>query len=341
MNDLMPPPRRDLDDHDAVRAQLLRETRQTPARTRVPRWVLGGVAATVAAGVGAAAVVLVPSDGGSGNGKGPTLMPVAATQVLDRASKAAGGLPDVKPRGDQYLYMRSKSRQQWEGQKTGQLLNRTEWRSVDGRHASVVNQTGLGEIWLCGRSADFEAMAGRAKAAGHQPKVDLAKPPKGCHDTPIILAGLPATLKGMRSWLYGNAHGENPADVQAFLTLADTLRARYVSPSSLSLLFKAASTIPGVTVTRDVTDLAGRRGIAVGQSWNGRRNEIIFDAKSYRYLGERSYVHHKDSLSATPPPKPAPAVTPSVGAKIPEGQPLFSFALLSVGVTDKVKQDPR
>ncbi|MCP2337813.1 CU044_5270 family protein [Actinomadura rupiterrae] len=300
MNDLMPPARRDLIDQDAVRTQLLRETRQTQRRTASQRWIFGGAAATAAAGVAVAAVAVVAPSGE----KSPTLAPVAATEVLDRASKAAADGPDLNPRGNQYLYVESRSLHLDIGAKQPERTNRTDWASIDGKHASVANVTGgkdpLGEVWLCNGSADYERRAAEAKAAGHQPKVDLADPPKGCHNPPAILTGLPSDVKGMRAWLYRNSRGQNPSDVQAFLTLADTLRARYVRPSALTVLFKAAATIPGVTVSRGVADLAGRKGIAVGHTWNGRRVEVVFDAKTYRYLGERRLVDHGDRLPPTP-----------------------------------------
>ncbi|MEV5576704.1 CU044_5270 family protein [Spirillospora sp. NPDC052269] len=341
MNDMLPPPRRDLVEHDAIRNQLIRETRQMPTRTKSPRLLLAGLAVTVGAGAAAAAII-VPSAGSGGNGQGPAIRPVAATEVLDRASKAAGGLPDIKPRPDQYLYMSSRSRQQTEGGGTGRMTSRLDWRSIDGRHASLMSGGDMGrDMWMCADSRDFEEMEAKSKATGAgAPKVNLARPPKGCHDTPIMLTGLPTTTQGMRSWLYKNSHGGNPADVQAFITLSDTLLTRYMRPSSLALMFKAAATIHGVTVTRNVTDLAGRQGIAVGQTFNGRRLELIFDTKSYRYLGYRQFVSQKDSY---PFPKTSPnaAITPHVSKEYPDGTPLFSYALIKVGITDKLKQTPR
>nr|WP_281174936.1 CU044_5270 family protein [Actinomadura oligospora] len=348
---MLPPPRRDLVDHDAVRDQLLRETRQMPTRTRSPRLILGGLAVTLAAGAAAAAVVIVPSGGKGGNGGDePTITPVAATEVLDRASKAAGELPDVTPRGDQYLYMASKSRQyvsfingKQEVDRRSRMEGRVEWRSIDGRHAGLMSQTGMGDTWMCDNSSDYEAMSAKAKAAGTgRPKVNAAKPPKGCHDTPAMVTGLPTTQQAMRSWLYEHSQGGNPADVQAFITMGDTVRDRYLRPSSLALMFKAAGTIPGVTVTRDVTDLAGRKGIAIGQTFNGTRRELVFDPKTYRYLGDREYVSHKDSHKfPRPSESPSTQATASTEAALPEGTLLYSYALLKVAVTDKVKQTPR
>ncbi|WP_267898424.1 CU044_5270 family protein [Actinomadura harenae] len=333
----MPPSRRDLVEHDAVRDQLLRETRQMPTRARSPRLILGGLAATLVAGAAATAIAVVPSGGGGQ----PTIAPVAATEVLDRASKAAGGLPDFKPRADQYLYMLSKSRQRPEGEAQGRTVSRVDWRSADGRHAGLTSGGDLGrDLWLCENSREYEEMLTKSKAAGIvRPKVDLAKPPQGCHSAPVMLSGLPTTVQGMRSWLYKNSRGGNPADVQAFITLSDTLLTRYVRPSSLALMFKAAGAIPGVTVTRNVTDLAGRKGIAVGQTFDGRRLELIFDVKSYRYLGYRQFVSHKDSHAF--PAGPKADVTPSADARYPDGTELYSYALLKVAVTDKVKQTPR
>jgi hypothetical protein len=73
-----------------------------------------------------------------------------------------------------------------------------------------------------------------------------------------------------------------------FGTASDLINEKYLPPASLAALFDALSRIPGITVTRKVTDAAGRSGIAVGYTQRGFRNEIVFDTKTYAFLARRA-----------------------------------------------------
>ena len=74
---------------------------------------------------------------------------------------------------------------------------------------------------------------------------------------------------------------------------ADGIRSRvreqYLPPATLAALFEAAATIPGTTKVEQV-DLAGRRGIAVSRTDQDFRHDLIFDAKTYKFLGERDVM---------------------------------------------------
>jgi len=309
------------------------------------RWGLGAV--LVAGGV---AAVLVPLQGRDGGGDAPRQVNVAATEVLSRASRAAAAQPDLKPRPGQFLYFESRAFQiaisVQDGRAKGaeERTYRKDWLSVDGRRAGLMQVTGgvdpLGTMWLCNGSADYDRREAAAKAKGHQAKVDLADPPTGCHNQPAAPPGLPTEAGAMRAWLYKHSEGGNPPDVQAFVTLGDTIRAQYIRPASLAAMFKAAATIPGVTVTRNVVDLAGRKGIAVGQTWQGIRYEVIFDAATYRFLGERQLVDHDDSFRPKGG-KPSVSSTPVQGKREKQGTVMYASAQLKVAVTDRPGQAPR
>lgn len=353
MNDLMPPPRRDMPHVEARRAHLLRETRErraAPAHRTVPRWTYGGLGAVLAAGGVAAAVALVPAGGDGGavrNGPG-RYENVAATEVFGRASQAAAAQPDLHPRADQFVYTRSKAFQSAPAGARGggarQWTDREDWLSADGRRPGVVVETGagdtLGRMWVCRGSADYDRREADAKAHGHQPKVDLADPPKGCRNQPAVRGGLPADAKAMRAWLYRHAKPGAPSDVGAFLALGDALRSGYIGSTTLAALFEAGKTIRGVTVTRNAVDTAGRRGIAVGQTWRGDRHELIFDPRTYRYLGERLLVDHRDTVTPTPG-APSNGVAPPTGTGLKDGTVLSGYAQIRVAITDRVMQPPR
>ncbi len=60
------------------------------------------------------------------------------------------------------------------------------------------------------------------------------------------------------------------------------------SPALRAAAFNALAELPGVELKRDVTDLAGRAGDAIGYSQgNGFRIELIFDPQTSTFLGER------------------------------------------------------
>ncbi|MEU6075703.1 CU044_5270 family protein [Micromonospora sp. NPDC047074] len=79
-------------------------------------------------------------------------------------------------------------------------------------------------------------------------------------------------------------------DGAAFTAIGDILRESLVPPRTSAALYRAAAKIPGVEVVRGVTDAAGRRGLAVARTERDRRDEWIFDERTYEYLGERSYL---------------------------------------------------
>ncbi|WP_067450268.1 CU044_5270 family protein [Actinomadura macra] len=340
MNDLAPPPRRDLPAgrHEARRAHLIGELTAVsrPYRPR-RRLAFGGLAAGLAAAVTAA--LLVP--GGGREDRGPTLVNAGATEVLTRASRAAATRPGLRMRPDQFLYFESKSYQAagtGAGSQQPEYGHRRAWFSVDGRRAGLIRNSGDVGIWLCSGSAELEKRDAEATARGENLPIDLAHPPTGCRNDDVRLTGMPTGVEAMRRWLFDHRNGQNPPAVQAFITVGDTIRERYVEPRTLSVIFAAAARIPGVTVTRDVTDLLGRKGIAVGQTWQGQRQELIFDARTYAFLGERSLVDDSGTSirgSATSTPGR------SSGAKGRQGSVAYASAEIRMAVTDRAGQLPR
>lgn len=77
-------------------------------------------------------------------------------------------------------------------------------------------------------------------------------------------------------------------DYAAFVLFGDLIRESLMPPKVSAALYRAAAKIPGVEVARNVKDSVGREGIAITrQQSGGVREEQIFDAKTYTYLGER------------------------------------------------------
>ncbi|WP_269802690.1 CU044_5270 family protein [Actinocorallia populi] len=373
MNSL--PPRRDLPDLQTRRNHLMSEIR-TPQPRRSRRLLLGGLltgglAAALAGGV-AATVLLGSSTGPARPGgqeaprfatlESPSIRLASATDILKRASKAAAAEPELSPKPGQYLYFESKSYQdtvQWgmQDEKGDEVpperftdnVHRKTWFSVSGERASLLRTTddafsdnpvdgqpGWGQIWLCN---DWPHV-----------KVDVDNPPDDdprCRleggGSDKYLPDLPTTAEAMYKWLYDNSQGGNPADVQAFVTVGDTIREAYIPSKARAALFAAASRIPGVTVTPNATDLVDRQGIAVGQTYQGLRRELIFDAKSYRYLGEREVVDYDTSFApAGPKSEGQKPWTPPAEMRehLKAGHITYESAELRVGLVDRLTQEP-
>ena len=310
----------------------------TPQRRTSRRGLIfGGFAAAAIAGGLATALIVIP---GTGRGHVQTqnlntqkVSLLAASVVLGKASDAAAAGPDLKPRPGQYLYFTSKSQQVRNGAQAIST-SRKAWLSVDGKRPGLLDQTENGNrmyVWLCDSSAK--------KGPEGDPKVNLGKPPTNCQaQQPAYDPTIPTDANAAKTWLYRHSVGGNPPDVQAFITVGDTIRERYLGSRPLAALFKAAAQIPGVKVYPHVTDLAGRTGIGVGQTYGGVRQELIFDPKTYKLIGEQQVSDDDTSFHpAWKNPKDVGGKQPAVG---PNGQVIYSSAVLGFGVVNRPGQLP-
>ena len=318
------PQRRDLPGHQTRRQHLMNEISTPPRSTSKLRLVLAGLGTAAAVGGVAAAALLAP--GGTSTGTPGKAKLMAASEVLTKASDAAAAEPDLKPKPDQYLYFSSQSRQNGGG-----IDVRKIWLSVDGKHATLLDSQmpgfPKGHGWICSNKKG-EDMGGKAG--------DLKNPPTNCHDRPAYDPTIPTDPKAAKAWLYKNSMGGNPPDIQAFITVGDTIREHYIGSKSLAALFKAAAQIPGVTVYRNVRDSAGRVGIAVGQTWRYDRHELIFDPKTFRLIGEQEVC---DTVTSFHPAGESKTDLPSkVWCK--NGQVSYSSAELGFGLVNRPGQLP-
>jgi hypothetical protein len=85
-------------------------------------------------------------------------------------------------------------------------------------------------------------------------------------------------------------------------------------------LFRAIARIPGVRLKADSVDAAGRHGVAVTRTKDGVREELIFDAATHRYLGDRDVVTRSSE---------------QLGAA---GSVLFSSAVIATEIVDRVPE---
>jgi hypothetical protein len=101
---------------------------------------------------------------------------------------------------------------------------------------------------------------------------------------------LPDNPGAMRSFLQ-SWHPAGQSDWSAWDTVSYLLGGpTYMPEPQRAALLRAAATLPDAIVTDNVTDSAGRQGVAVGRISHGVRDDIIFDKITYRVLGTQSLV---------------------------------------------------
>ncbi len=259
----------------------------------------GGLAAALVAGVLVAQTVSIGDH---------TPAKAEAAEILRQAAVTARQQPDLPARPDQFVYVESDTAYQvvmappqpvGNGAGSNPATQRIEpqerriWLSVDGTGDGLLRQRQQPdgkweEIGLpgCrdGKQTPSLPKEKPAKVTVHKGEADV----QNCTPMPAYLGNLPTNADAMYRYLYDHLNGGNPRDVQAFITVGDLIRENYVGPQAMAAMFEAAARIPGVTVVRDVVDAAGRHGVAVAQVWQNTRSELIFDAKTYKYLGERT-----------------------------------------------------
>jgi hypothetical protein len=106
-----------------------------------------------------------------------------------------------------------------------------------------------------------------------------------------LLQTLPTDPQALLTMIYQAEQGHGPsADQEAFVTIGDLLRDKIAPPKVSAALYRAAALIPGVTLVPNATDAIGRHGVAVAQTAEGIRTELIFSKTSLELIGERTIV---------------------------------------------------
>ncbi|GAB4061540.1 CU044_5270 family protein [Catellatospora paridis] len=274
--------------------------------------VVGGLAAVLTAGVLAAQVIPI--------GGGEPAAQAQAADILAGAAAQARLQPEVPVRGDQFVHVESVATVLGMNEATKEsstsTITRQVWLSVDGTHDGLIRQrprSGGGD-WT-----DM-ALPGCRDGVVTQTKGGVTGT-QACTPTPAYVAGLPTDPDAMLAYLYRGVDehpNKNPRDQQAFSAAADLVDEAYLAPASLAAVFGAVARIPGVSVVGEVTDEAGREGVAVAlREVQGTRSELIFDRGSHAYLGTRTVALHD-------------------GEGLTAGQVLYSGAVLTVRIVDRV-----
>lgn len=320
---------------DARRAHLVAE--MTAGRRRpVRRLVIGGIATAGLAGGLAAALVLTPTAKIGGN---RPAAPASAAEILDRAATVATREAPA-PRSDQYVYRETEQLAQGADGR-GFVLSSKGWTSVSGKRINLMLDSANWKErqWTCEE-------AQRRSSTGKEPKTlpgfDPAGVPNDCENGPAYRRDLPADATAMRKWLYRHVPaGGRPQDVEIFDFARETAGKASLSPAARAALYKAAGTLPGVTVTSGTVTLAGHKGVAVGQTWHGVRSELVFEPGSYRFVGSREVVDYgtsfKPDWGKRDPKDPKRAYYDQpVKRTLPEGTVLGYLVIVKLRIVDRI-----
>jgi hypothetical protein len=223
----------------------------------------------------------------------------SAAQTLEQAARAVEhGTPVPRPRPGQWVYTRKISAYALAG------------GNVVGPEAMLHGRVRVEEWWrFDGTAMASSVQGGRLEVKGILPDI-RSRPPRnprydGYIGGPGIVDGTPHKLYDYVAGLPGDPdallarvrrdYRDGGEDVTTFGVIARIFRDdRLIPPKATATLYRALAKISRVRVEPDVKDFAGRRGIGVifdtGQTHRGRAivNEIILDARDYRYLGDSS-----------------------------------------------------
>ncbi|MFJ1969420.1 CU044_5270 family protein [Streptomyces sp. NPDC087903] len=265
---------------DAVRARarlrLYRAMGTSAASVTVTRRPLLRIAV---AGVAAAAVAttVVVADN---TGTSPRTETVSAATVLRGAAAQARRLEKpIAPRDDQFIYTKEIIKETPVGGGRSRTYVDESWSSVDGSKKGYVSELGRTQ-WVPpyrpGQSdwpprrwseqkrlpTDPDRLTITLRDAGNKP--DFGRPTR-TDEWPIV-----------HFFLYG------------------LLRAPVLPEGLRSAAFEALATVPGIKVLPGRTDGDGRAGIGIqyvgkpGTPWASGGPVMVFDAKTYQYLGMRN-----------------------------------------------------
>lgn len=124
-------------------------------------------------------------------------------------------------------------------------------------------------------------------------------------ETKEAIRTLPRDPHQLLTLIYLRTLGAGPTpEIEALVTIADTLRTGVIPADLRAALYKAAALIPGVTIVDRQANLDGRTGIAIGIPGEISRQEIIIDPATGLLIGERTVL-----LKTTPDIPAFPAGT--------------------------------
>jgi hypothetical protein len=212
----------------------------------------------------------------SQNRPSPSPVPVAAAAVLEAAATAAEDQPFVAPRDDQWIYTQDKFSE------AVPRFRQEKWRRADGGGFAFYDEDGKLQVEMP------DLRRGRAKPVALGPLAGYKQ-----------LAALPTDPDALLKWAYdqtANIEGGGSTEHAEVYGIFEGMIGDNVLPPDLkAAIFRALKEVPGVTV--DTVEVNGHRVLALGQTDDWLRQELLLDAKSYDYVGQSGTVTRDTTIS--------------------------------------------
>ncbi|MEV6864203.1 CU044_5270 family protein, partial [Streptosporangium subroseum] len=230
-------------------------------------------------------------------------------ELGERAAQAAYDDRGDVPNPGQWLYIRELRAPQSKDGGHGVDLSRRvvweQWTSVDGKQVASLlpdgkplvqgNHPGLGAADLARRPVTPEGVLAKVRRALEDLKMQ-----------PMDSQSLP------------------PMEERLFQAVYQLMGSQALPPEVRAALFRGLATIPGVSLTEDVADADGRRGIAFRYTGRSGRYDLILDPVDFRFLGTYGVAAKDRTIEYTEQP-------PSF---VKAGTPLTLTARLEARVVD-------
>jgi hypothetical protein len=195
-----------------------------------------------------------------------------AAQVLTVAARTVTAEPSTRPGDRQWIYSRFVQTQ------TGTATQSDEnWIRFDGREQAY---------YLNGQLIVHESSGSGGPLSSYRELAALPAAPSAILTDARRVVG--TTQRQWENWSSGSAVAElapRTAGEAEFDYLAQLLWDAYAAapPAALAHVYQAMADIPGVTVTRGLTNAVGRAGIGV--SANGGVSWLLLDPQTYQVIG--------------------------------------------------------
>jgi hypothetical protein len=293
----------------AARAALLERaaTTRAPRRRRlVPRLAMAAVAVLIVV----AGVAVVDDLGRGPDGLSP--VPIASAAVLERAADAAERRPFTAPRDDQWIYIEDRLT----SSQGGEPMTRETWRRADGAGMAWIDDAGRLRVEITRPSKRRPLRIAVGPLAGYR-----------------TLAALPTDADALLAWAYRQAKNVTGAGItehgDVYAIFSGMLRDNLLPPDLEAAIYRALIQVPNVTV--EATNVAGRPALVLGQTEDWLREELLLDARTYRYLGQSGIVVRDATID--------PAKAGNRTGEIEKGQTAVAERI-STAVVDRPGQRP-
>jgi hypothetical protein len=256
----------------------------------------------------------------------PLPPPGSAVELLERAADAALREPALDPQPDQYLVTEEVRGLTALGPPAGiRGAVYTTWQPIDPGRTGVVS--------LTGETTPPPGSGGKVEQTVCTPGPAAGRPPERGGGYPA-LAGLPTDPAQLLTIMRESSYPRETPDATAMYAAGEWL-AQYAPPAQRAAMLRAVALFPTLTLVDDVTDVAGRSGIAVAMSApeTGLWMEIVFDPATYHILGTQFVV-------ADPALTPVDPARAEALAGVPPGTVDSGVAILSVSVSDTAPELP-